>query len=187
MATAWEYALEDIPTEHLDACFKRAVKAKTDTRPMSAIEVRNQWHTLSQEIANLERAVKQARLTAAAEEGICTRCMGAGFLVDRTDRLNPFARRCPNCEGPTPQQERPQTGPLLTWSEWVPLHEAKYPQGCDKEHCIVCHKPLKGKLPPGFEWLQGAVPPPADEDAAIRASLRQPEPVEDDEYADLPF
>lgn len=196
MATAWEYALEDIPTQYLDACFRRAVKAKEDTRPMSAIEVRNQWTSLAREIATAERERKGARLLAAAEEGICTRCMGAGFLVDRTDRLKPFARRCPNCEGPAPEPERAQNGPLLTWSEWVPIHKAKYPDGCDKEHCIVCYTPLKGQLPQAFGWLQGAPIPSPDEDVSQFGKMRREQaeqPAEpDDLFAegdedDLPF
>lgn len=51
----WEYALEDIPTHHLMECFKRAVKAKSDTYMVTCIEINMQWKEYHQELLRQAR------------------------------------------------------------------------------------------------------------------------------------
>jgi hypothetical protein len=50
MAKTWEVAIGHIPTKHLEECFTRAIRAKTDNFPFSAPEVNRQWDELKQEI-----------------------------------------------------------------------------------------------------------------------------------------
>ena len=49
-AKAFAYALEDIPTSHLEACFTRAIRAQTDNFPLGAAAVVRQWEGLGQEL-----------------------------------------------------------------------------------------------------------------------------------------
>jgi hypothetical protein len=50
MAKTWEVAIGHIPTKHLEECFTRAIRAKTDNFPFSAPEVNRQWEELQQEL-----------------------------------------------------------------------------------------------------------------------------------------
>lgn len=177
----WGYSLEDIPTEYLAECLKRALRNKRDDYLLKTTGILNQWDALKVELAAQQAERRALRLQEASRSGICTRCMGAGFLVDRADRLKPWARRCPECEGPAPEPERPRNSRDLTWSEWVLIHKGKYPNGCDKEHCIVCYSPLKGQLPQAFGWLQGAAVPSPEEDVSQFGKARRAQAAQEPE------
>lgn len=186
LALAYDYAMSEIPDQYLDVCFRRAVQAKDDNWLISGIDIRNAWYGLKEEIAAHEREQKQLRLSAAAESGICTACMGAGWLVDRHYPQEPKTRRCPYCEGPTPVQPVTREGRYTTLREFWDKHLAVC-DGCDDPKWKYCHK---GALPADFGWLQGATPPPPEQDVSQfgqvrRAQAQEPAAVEDED--DLPF
>lgn len=56
LAQAYEYALEDVPTQHLEEAFHRAVKSKRDNFPISAIDIRTAFTDMLPELAERARA-----------------------------------------------------------------------------------------------------------------------------------
>lgn len=64
-AKAFAYALEDIPTHHLEACFTRAIRAQTDSFPLDAAAVNRQWEGLKQELLLAPQEPEQLALPVA--------------------------------------------------------------------------------------------------------------------------
>lgn len=62
VARSWQMALEDIPTHHLEECFRRALKAKRDDFPLSAPAVNRAYDDYKPEL------LRQAQAHAAEQE-----------------------------------------------------------------------------------------------------------------------
>jgi hypothetical protein len=177
LAAAWDYVLDDIPSQYLVELSRRAIKAKRDTYPLSAIDMRREWDGLHAELEAQERQAKEARLLDMARKGVCTECMGAGWvrMPYRADMQWPAKLvKCGYCEGPAPNEDRPRISPPTFFTDWREHHKGKYPDGCDKMHCIVCYMPMHrvSELVASFGWLHGAAVPTKEEDRLLRGSIR---------------
>lgn len=65
-AKVWEYALGDVPTHHLEECFRRAVRAHEGTYMVLATEIRQQYAEMLPELAQQARVASD---TAALQAG----------------------------------------------------------------------------------------------------------------------
>jgi hypothetical protein len=72
----WEYALGDVPTHHLEECFRRAIHAKTDSYMVLATEIRKQYQEMLPELAQQAREASD-RLALQAGYDDADRAMGA--------------------------------------------------------------------------------------------------------------
>lgn len=62
VARSWQMAIEDIPTHHLEECFKRALKAKRDDFPIAAPAVNKAYDEYKPEL------LRQAQENAATQD-----------------------------------------------------------------------------------------------------------------------
>lgn len=56
VATSFAYALEDIPTHHLEEAFRRAIRAKVDDFPLTAAAVNRAYDDMLPELQERARA-----------------------------------------------------------------------------------------------------------------------------------
>lgn len=80
-ATVWEYALADIPTEHLEECFKRALAGKRDDYLMKATALTVEWDTYHEEL----RATARANAARVENERLL---LGSGSAWERPVTLH---------------------------------------------------------------------------------------------------
>jgi Zn finger protein HypA/HybF involved in hydrogenase expression len=161
LATAYEYAVGGIPTELLEECFKRAVRTKRDSFPVSGQDINREYQDMQPELA--QRARAQQYVTERAEN-ICPRCKGAGKLVDRSKHISEsYVSRpledCPQCDGKPLELVRDWTAPKLTFSEWRQKHLLVC-SGCADGRFQLAHK---AELAAFAGIHAGPTPPPASE------------------------
>jgi hypothetical protein len=165
----WEYALGDIPTQHLEECFKRAVRAHKGGYMVTAPEIREQYEEYKPELLRNQNAREQRMLTGGSDIEVCRRCKGAGWLVDRLVRNHPQLEMCPECGGKVVQPERNNKAPRMSLSQWRDMHLAVC-QGCSDTRFTLAHKKELAAFA-GIPWTEPE-PPSASEFM---------QPVEEDE------
>lgn len=118
LEATWEYACGDIPTEHLDECFRRALRAKRNSYPLSAIEVNMAW-------VDYRLELRENRIKAETMQHL--RLASASALASQS--------------GPARADER------MTFTEWRRRHSAENPQH-RVDQCPPCRERARTGLTP---------------------------------------
>lgn len=146
---SFEYALGDVPTQHLEECFKRAMKAKRDTFPLASVELTTQYEAMKPELLDAARtreAVEAAR--RQTESRICQRCDGAHWLRTGPSQYRQLVE-CPDCDKPAQYAPSGFGERQCTLSDWRDRHLALCGEGCEDQGYSLAHR-----TPKGFAWLE---------------------------------